>query len=89
MFVLETKNQLEKAILRAKQKRCFVKYLSFGNYRVKGEKDFYNVVCRKDNDGNKIVDCECKGGAKGFICYHAVAALSLHVGLARQKQVTK
>ena len=86
MFILTTKNQLEKAIAEARKVRCSVKFRSFGNYSVKGSTGFYTVLCRKDADGNRVVECECKGAAKGLVCYHSAAALSLHVGLARQRQ---
>ena len=86
MFILKTKTQLEKAIAKAKKVRCAVKFRSFGNYSVKGSTGFYTVLCHKDADGNKVVGCECKGAEKGLVCYHSAAALSLHVGLARQQQ---
>ena len=86
MFILKTRDQLEKAIAKAKKVRCAVKFRSFGNYSVKGSTGFYTVLCRKDASGNRIVECECKGAEKGLVCYHAASALSLHVGLARQRQ---
>ena len=86
MFILKDKSQLEKAIAKAKKVKCSVKFRAFGNYSVKGSTGFYTVLCRKDNQGNKIVQCECKGGEKGLVCYHAVSALSLHIGLAKQRQ---
>jgi hypothetical protein len=87
MFILKTKAQLEKAIEKAKMIRPRVEFDCFGRYRVSGSKGgFYTVICRKDNRGIKAVDCTCKGGESGLVCYHAVAALSLHVGLARQRQ---
>ena len=86
MFILKDKSQLEKAIAKAKKVKCSVKFRSFGNYSVKGSTGFYTVLCRKDEDGNKIVQCECKGAEKGLVCYHAVSALSLHIGLAKQRQ---
>jgi len=86
MFILKSKTQLEKAIAKAKKVRCAVKFRSFGNYSVKGTTGFYTVICRKDAHGNRIVECECKGGSRGLPCYHAVSALSLHIALARQRQ---
>lgn len=86
MFILKTKKQLENAIAKAKKVRARVQYVSFGRYRVSGSKGFYTVVCQKDQRGQKIVDCNCKGGENGLPCYHAAAALSLHIGLARQRQ---
>ena len=86
MFILTAKAQLEKAIAKAKKVKVLVKFNSFGNYSVKGTKGFYNVICRKDAHGNRIVECGCKGASKGLVCYHAASALSLHVGLAKQRQ---
>ncbi len=89
MFILESKDQLEKAIIKAKRTRAKVKFISFGVYAVSGSKgNFYTVECKRGMRGEKIVSCDCKAGqsAKPLICYHAVSALSLHVGLARQRQ---
>lgn len=85
MFILKAKDQLNKAIEKARKVRCAVKFLAFGKYSVKGSKGFYTVVCRKDEAGNKIVECECKGAERGLVCYHAASALSLHIGLAKQR----
>jgi hypothetical protein len=87
MFILKTKTQLEKAIKKAKQLRPTVKFDHFGRYRVSGSKGgYYTVICKKSDNDYKIVECTCKAGDEGLVCYHAVAALSLHVGLARLKQ---
>lgn len=87
MFILKAKEQLERAIAKAKQIRPAVKFDHFGRYRVSGSKGgFYTVVCKKSNNGYKTVECTCKSAEKGLVCYHAAAALSLHVGLARQRQ---
>jgi hypothetical protein len=87
MFILKAKTQLEKAIAKAKQIRPTVKFDHFGRYRVSGSKGgYYTVICRKDNRGIKAVEGTCKGGQEGLVCYHAAAALSLHIGIARQRQ---
>ena len=86
MFILKGIEQLEKAIAKAKKVRPRVEFDCFGRYRVSGNKGYYTVICRKDDRGIKAVECGCKGGEQGLVCYHAVAALSLHVGLARQRQ---
>jgi len=87
MFILKGIEQLEKAITKAKKIRPRVEFDRFGRYRVSGSKGgYYTVICRKDDRGIKAVECGCKGGEQGLVCYHAVAALSLHVGLARGRQ---
>ncbi len=89
MFILKTKTQLEKAIAKARKVRCAVKFQSFGNYKVSGSNGaVYEVKCERTAAGEKAVICGCKGAEKGLVCYHAAAALSLHVGLARQQQAT-
>ena len=86
MFILKGVEQLTKAITKAKKIRPRVEFDRFGRYRVSGMSGgFYTVICRKDDRGIKAVECTCKGGEKGLVCYHAAAALSLHVGLARQR----
>lgn len=88
MFILKGIDQLSNAITKAKKLRPRVEFDRFGRYRVSEKSGgFYTVICRKDDRGIKAVECTCKGGAKGLVCYHAAAALSLHVGLARQKAI--
>lgn len=86
MFILRGVDQLSSAITEAKKIRPRVEFDRFGRYRISGSKGgFYTVICRKYNRGIKTVECTCRGGEKGLVCYHA-AALSLHVGLAKQRQ---
>ncbi len=87
MFILKGIDQLSNAITKAKKIRPRVEFDRFGRYRVSGSKGgYYTVICRKDDRGIKAVECTCKGGEKGLVCYHAVSALSLHIGLARQQK---
>ncbi len=87
MFILKGKAQLEKAIAKALKIRPCVKFDRFGRYRVSGSKGgFYTVICKKSDNGYKTIECTCKGAEKGLVCYHAVSALSLHIGLAKERQ---
>ena len=86
MFILKGIDQLTNAITKAKKIRPRVEFDRFGRYRVSGSKGYYTVICRKDERGYKTVECTCKGAEKGLVCYHAVSALSLHIGLAKQRQ---
>ncbi len=86
MFILKGIEQLEKAIAKAKKVRPRVEFDHFGRYRVSGSKGYYTVLCKRSDNGFKTVICTCKGAEKGLVCYHAVSALSLHIGLARQRQ---
>ena len=87
MFILKGIDQLQSAIAKAKKIRPRVEFDRFGRYRVSGSKGgYYTVICRKDDRGIKAVECACKAGEQGLVCYHAVSALSLHIGIARQRQ---
>lgn len=87
MYILKSKAQLEKAIAKAIKIRTQVKFISFGTYSVKGTKgNFYQVRCERTATGEKQVSCECLGASKGLVCWHSACALSLHVGLAKQRQ---
>jgi hypothetical protein len=86
MFILKGIDQLTNAIAKAKKVRPRVEFDRFGRYRVSGSKGYYTVLCKKSDNGFKTVICTCKGAEKGLVCYHAAAALSLHIGLARRQQ---
>jgi hypothetical protein len=86
MFILKGIDQLDNAITKAKKIRPRVEFDRFGRYRVSGSKGYYTVICRKDERGYKTIACTCRGAEKGLVCYHAVSALSLHIGLAKQRQ---
>jgi hypothetical protein len=83
MFILKERQQLERAIEKAKKIRPKVCFVTFGQYQVSGSKGYYTVICKKSDNGYKLVNCTCKGAEKGLVCYHSAAALSLHIGLAR------
>ena len=87
MFILKGAEQLERAIAKARKIHPRVAFVRFGHYQVSGSRGgYYTVQCRKDDRGIKAVQCTCKGADKGLVCYHAAAALSLHVGLAKLRQ---
>lgn len=85
MFILKSKEQLSKAIERAKARHTSVKFVRFGEYMVRGAAgNFYTVRCER-RGGLKVVDCSCVAGTFGTPCAHSAAALALHIGLAAQR----
>lgn len=89
MFILKSKEQMSKAIERAKAHHPKVKIQAFGRYLVKGAAgNFYTVTCeRRGNE--RHVDCACTAGQYGTPCYHAAAALALHTYLARVRKAER
>jgi hypothetical protein len=84
MFIIE-ETEIAKAIQRAKELHPSVKMLRFGEYKVSGGKgSTYTVRCFRHN-GEKAVDCTC-ATRDGVACKHGMAAVSLHIGLARQRR---
>lgn len=84
MFILKSAEQIKRAVETARRRHTRVSFRGFGEYVVKGTARDYTVRCER-RGGHKVVDCECVAGQYGSPCYHAAAALSLHVGLAAQR----
>jgi len=85
MFILQSKESLGNAIKNAKALHPKVTPVRFGEYNVTGSRgNNYTVRCYREN-GNKIVDCNCKAGKVGMACKHSAAALPLHIHLAARR----
>jgi hypothetical protein len=84
MFIIEETN-IAGAIKRAKDLHPKVRMIEFGVYSVTGSKgNTYTVRCQRQSIG-KVVDCTCK--TKDFTaCKHAMAAVSLHIEVARRRK---
>jgi hypothetical protein len=86
MIELKSREQMAKAIERAKARHPRVTVRKFGEYLVTGTAgNLYTVRCEK-RGAVKVVDCECVAGQFGSPCFHAAAAVSLHVGLAARRK---
>lgn len=86
MFILESKNQLEKAITKAQKIKPVIRMIAFGVYVVKGVTGNYTVKMERHGNEKRII-CDCKGGERGLICYHSTAALELHSTIAKHRQM--
>ena len=85
MFRLED-TKLQNAIKRAKDLHPKVRMQQFGLYEVTGSKgNTYLVSCYRDDQGHKVVECECQT-RDGVACKHAVAALPLHIYMAATRR---
>lgn len=85
MFIVTTKEQMRKAIERAKALHPHVRIVGFGEYEVTGSKgNSYTVKCYRDDQNQKVVDCGCPT-KDGVPCKHGVAALPVHIHLAAQR----
>ena len=85
MFILKNLDQLEKAVTKAKTVKPIVRMIQFGKYAVQGSKgNFYTVECYRNDKGEKVVACECKGATRG-VCYHSCSVLELHCTLAKHR----
>jgi hypothetical protein len=83
MFSLETAH-IEKAITNAKALHPKVKMIEFGTYEVTGSREnTYTVKCYRKG-GEKIVECNC-ATRDGIACKHSMAAVSLHIAMARER----
>jgi hypothetical protein len=83
MFIIE-ETPIVKAIENAKALHPKVRMIEFGQYEVTGSQgNTYTVRCSRQN-GQKVVDRTCR--TRDFTaCKHGVAAVSLHIAVARQR----
>jgi hypothetical protein len=83
MFTIEI-TEIANAIERAKELHPAVRVKRFGEYLVGGSKGaVYTVRCWRDRQGRNV-DCTCMT-RDGIACKHGMAAVSLHIGLARMR----
>lgn len=86
MIELRRSEQVAKAIERAKARHPRVTVKKFGEYQVTGSAgNLYTVRCER-RSGVKVVDCECMAGQFGSPCFHAMAAASVHIGIAAMRR---
>lgn len=86
MYILTNLDQLEKAANKARTIKPIVKMIEFGVYAVKGSTgNFYKVECNRNEQGEKVVSCECEGARRGLVCFHSTSALELHCTQAKHR----
>lgn len=92
MFVLknsktEIQNQMKNAIAKCLnlEIKPMVRMRQPGNYFVIGNENQYVVRMRIGTRGAKIIDCNCKAGNEGMVCYHSAAALAVHSAIVRAR----
>lgn len=85
MFILKSKEVIQRAIERAKAFHPKVRMIRFGEYAVTASRGEHVVRCYRDPTGRKVIDCDCPT-RDGLACRCGVAAAALHIGLARQRQ---
>ena len=84
MFILQSKETIQKAIERAKAVHPKVHVKGFGEYEVSGSAGgTYTVKCERKGS-LKTVDCNCVAGQYGTPCFHAAVAIAQHSYLASQ-----
>jgi len=76
MLVYSKANQssIDRAVAKAKKIRPLVRIIGFGQFDVRGSKgEFYRVTFSKNQAGEFVIECGCKGNADHNPCYHAAA----------------
>ncbi len=82
------KENIEKAIEKARATKPLVKIIEFRRYSVTNREtganytvNFYKI------GGRKFGECDCKCGQQGkYVCKHIAASLPIHLVLASQAQ---
>ena len=87
MIELKSKEQMTKAIQRARKLKPFVRIRGFRWYEVKSSnsESIYTIHFYK-NGRQKLAECNCKAHEHGFLCYHIAGAAAVHVGIAAMRK---
>lgn len=87
MIELKSKEQMEKAIKRARQLKPFVRYVGFRWFEVKSSNgdNVYTIHFYK-RGRQKLAECNCKAGERGYVCYHIAGAAAVHIGIAAMRK---
>ncbi len=87
MIQLRSKEQMERAIARARQLKPFVRVRGFRWYEVRSNKgdSVYTIHFYKQGS-QRFGECNCKAGERGYICYHLAGAAAIHIGIANMRQ---
>lgn len=87
MIELKSKEQMEKAIKRARQQKPFVRVRGFRWYEVQSSNgdNVYTIHFYK-RDRQKLAECSCKAGERGLLCYHIAGAAAVHIGIAAMRK---
>jgi hypothetical protein len=87
MIELKSKEQMAKAIKRARQLKPFVRVRGFRWYEVKSSNgdETYTIHFYKVGR-QKLAECNCQGGQRGYVCYHIAGAVAVHLGIAAMRR---
>jgi hypothetical protein len=86
MIELRSREQMNRAIERARKLKPFVKVRGFRWYEVRStsSNEVYTLHFYKDGK-RRLAECTCKGHERGFVCYHVAAASAVHIGIASMR----
>lgn len=87
MIELKSKEQMAKAIKRARQLKPFVRVRGFRWYEVQSSNsaEIYTIHFYKQGR-QKFGECNCKGGKSGYVCYHLAGAAAVHIAMAAMRR---
>lgn len=91
LIELRSEQQMARAIERARKLKPFVKVIGFRWYEVKSSdrKSIYTIHFYNRPNGRMLGECNCKGGERGFICYHLAGAAAVQIGIAAMRATSE
>jgi hypothetical protein len=89
MLVLDKNSKsLQNAIAKARKEQPRVRMIEFGHYEVTTGHSKYEVECKRDEAGRKLVHCTCRDepNRRETECYHLPPAIQLHSIMAATRK---
>jgi hypothetical protein len=86
MIELRSREQMARAIAKARKVRPFVRVRGFRWYEVASADGSQTYTIHFYKEGSRrFGKCNCKGGEKGLVCYHLAGAAAVHIGIASMR----
>ena len=90
MIELRSREQMAKAIERAKKLKPYVRVRGWRWYEVTssdGSQTYTNHFWDSINGSGHILgECNCKGREHGYVCYHLAACVAVHLGIESMRR---
>ena len=85
-----TKENIEKAIAKARITKPLVKVIEFRRYSVTNKETGANYTVKFTKlNGKKFAECDCKAGQAGkYLCHHVGSSIGYHIVLAERQTAT-
>lgn len=89
LIELRSRDQMAKAIERARERKPFVRVVGYRWYLVQssdGTQTYTIHFYDRGIPGRLLSECTCPAGERGLVCYHVAGAAAVHLGIESMRR---